>query len=219
MSPLPAVRLPGSAAVPRFGRPDAWVQAGLIALGLAAVVGARWTTTHAGVPPLAVGAGFGLALLALLAVARPATEQIDRRRAARPSIIVAGLVGLAVGLALVAVTMAAPALAGVPRVPGLARPAAPLVPWALVTILVATAEEAVLRGVLFGAVRRASGNVPALVLTTLAFALIHVPLYGWHVVPLDLAVGLALGGLRIATRGVAAPALAHAVADLATWWL
>jgi membrane protease YdiL (CAAX protease family) len=51
------------------------------------------------------------------------------------------------------------------------------------------------------------------------FALMHVPLYGWHVVPLDLAVGLALGGLRVATRGVAAPAVAHAVADLATWWL
>ena len=33
----------------------------------------------------------------------------------------------------------------------------------------------------------------------------HVPLYGWHVVPLDLAVGLVLAGLRIWTRGLAAP--------------
>jgi hypothetical protein len=47
----------------------------------------------------------------------------------------------------------------------------------------------------------------------------HVPLYGWHVMPLDLAVGLVFGGLRLATHGVAAPAAAHAVADLATWWL
>jgi membrane protease YdiL (CAAX protease family) len=59
----------------------------------------------------------------------------------------------------------------------------------------------------------------ALGLTTLAFALMHVPMYGWHVVPLDLAVGFTLGGLRIATRGIAAPAVAHAIADLATWWL
>jgi hypothetical protein len=47
----------------------------------------------------------------------------------------------------------------------------------------------------------------------------HVPLYGWHVVPLDLGVGLWLAGLRLATGGIAAPAIAHAVADLATWWV
>ena len=54
---------------------------------------------------------------------------------------------------------------------------------------------------------------------TVAFALLHVPLNGWHVVPLDLAVGLGLGGLRVATRSVVAPAAAHAIADLATWWV
>jgi len=47
----------------------------------------------------------------------------------------------------------------------------------------------------------------------------HVPLYGWHVVPLDLGVGIFLGGLRLAGGGWAGPAIAHAVADLATWWL
>jgi membrane protease YdiL (CAAX protease family) len=56
-------------------------------------------------------------------------------------------------------------------------------------------------------------------MTSLAFALMHVPIYGWGVVPLDLAVGLALGGLRLATGTVLAPIAAHAVADLATWWL
>ena len=34
-----------------------------------------------------------------------------------------------------------------------------------------------------------------------------------------LGVGLWLAGLRLATGGVAAPAIAHTVADLATWWL
>jgi len=55
--------------------------------------------------------------------------------------------------------------------------------------------------------------------TSVAFALMHVPLYGWHVVPLDLGVGIWLGGLRLLGRGVAAPALAHVLADLVTWWL
>jgi len=103
--------------------------------------------------------------------------------------------------------------------PGVGRPAAPFVPWALITLLVAAAEEGVLRGVLFDRLERVGGLVPAIALTTLAFALMHVPLYGWHVVPLDLAVGLVLAGLRISTRGLAAPIAAHAVADLATWWL
>ena len=59
----------------------------------------------------------------------------------------------------------------------------------------------------------------AVAFTTIAFALLHVPLYGWHVVPLDLGVGLGFAGLRLLTKGIAAPAAAHAVADLATWWL
>src|SRR5439155_23100071 len=94
----------------------------------------------------------------------------------------------------------------------LGRPAAPFVPWAGIVVLVAVAEEAVLRGRLFDAIRRGGGVGMAVVVTTAAFALIHVPLYGWHVVPLDLAVGLALGGLRVATGGFAAPAAAHAIA-------
>lgn len=59
----------------------------------------------------------------------------------------------------------------------------------------------------------------AIAVTSLAFALIHVPLYGWHVVPLDLGVGVWLAGLRLASGSVAAPAIAHALADLATWWM
>jgi hypothetical protein len=59
----------------------------------------------------------------------------------------------------------------------------------------------------------------ALALPKLAFALLQVQLDVGQVVPLELAVGFTLGGLRIATRGIAAPAVAHAIADLATWWL
>ena len=46
-----------------------------------------------------------------------------------------------------------------------------------------------------------------------------MPLYGWAALPLDLAVGLLLGGLRMLAGGWGAPAVAHAAADLAGWWL
>ncbi len=87
------------------------------------------------------------------------------------------------------------------------------------TLLVAVAEEIVLRGALVEAVRPLAGSLGAIAIGGAAFALIHVPLYGWQVVPLDLAVGIVLGGLRLATGSVAAPAVAHVVADLATWWV
>jgi hypothetical protein len=47
----------------------------------------------------------------------------------------------------------------------------------------------------------------------------HVPLYGWGVVPVDLAAGVWLAGLRLAGGGVGAPVVAHLLADLAGWWL
>ncbi len=67
--------------------------------------------------------------------------------------------------------------------------------------------------------RPARGELLALPVTTAAFALLHVPLYGWAALPLDLAVGLLLGGLRMVSGGWGAPAVAHTLADLAGWWL
>jgi membrane protease YdiL (CAAX protease family) len=185
------------------------VPAGLI-LALGAIVGLRWWATRAGLDPLAIGAAFGLAL-----------GSVALARAARPGLPAARsvVIGVAVGLGLALITLAASSVAGLGAGTLLGRPAVPFVAWAAITIVVASAEEALLRGRLFDAIRRAGGLAPAMLVTTIAFALMHVPLYGWHVVPLDLAVGLALGGLRLATTGIAAPAAAHAVADLATWWL
>ncbi|HYK96182.1 MAG TPA: CPBP family intramembrane glutamic endopeptidase [Candidatus Dormibacteraeota bacterium] len=187
-----------------------WLAPAVVVLALGTIVGLRWWATRAGPEPLAVGAAFGLGLGAVATV-----------RALRPGLPAARSIGIgiAVGLGLALITVAASSYAGLGVGTALGRPAAPFVPWAAITIVVATTEEAILRGRLFDAVRRAGGLVPTLIVTTIAFALMHVPLYGWHVVPLDLAVGLALGGLRLATGGIAAPAAAHAVADLATWWL
>ncbi|HJP90017.1 MAG TPA: CPBP family intramembrane glutamic endopeptidase [Candidatus Limnocylindrales bacterium] len=185
----------------------AWAMPALLVAGLAAIVALRWAAARVALDPLAVGGAFGGALVAL-AWTRPSRPRADNV-----------VVGVVAGLALVGLTTLGAALAGSNLPPGLGRPAAPFLPWAAVTILVATGEEALLRGRLFDATRSAGGALAAIVLTTAAFALLHVPLYGWHVVPLDLGVGLGFAGLRLLTKGVAAPAAAHAVADLATWLL
>jgi membrane protease YdiL (CAAX protease family) len=91
--------------------------------------------------------------------------------------------------------------------------------WAVVVAVVAAAEELFLRGALYDAVRAAVDDRAAVVVGAVAFAALHVPLYGWHVVPLDLVVGLVLGELRRSSGTAAAPAVAHVGADLAAWFL
>jgi membrane protease YdiL (CAAX protease family) len=178
----------------------------LILAGLAAVVGLRWGATVLGVAgAVTIGLvfGLGLVLLALVSGWRPTRE--------RPSSIAGGAAGGTVLVALAIVRRSG-------QLPWLAPPAA-FVPWVAVTILVASAEEVVLRGALFDALDRSTATRGAVLITSVAFALMHVPLYGWHVVPLDFGVGLWLAGLRLTTGGIAAPAIAHSIADLATWWL
>jgi membrane protease YdiL (CAAX protease family) len=191
----------GSLTVRGLLRP-AW-----ILLALAVVVGARWAATEAEAPPYLVGTLFGIAFLAL------ARAGGLRFSVPRPSALLIGLVGSVI---LVVLAIGASQLAGEPL---RAVPKTEFAAWTLVTILVATAEELVLRGALFDALRDSLGLWVAVVVTSGAFALMHVPLYGWHVVPLDLGVGVFLAGLRLASGSVAAPAVAHVVADLVTWWL
>ena len=186
--------------------PGRVVRPAMILAGLAAVVGLRWAATVAGVAGgVAIGLvfGFGLLVVALATGWRPL---LGRR-----SSIAIGVAGGTVLVVLALVTRSG-------QLPWLAPPAV-FIPWVAVTILVASAEELVLRGALFDELDGSVGTVGAVVVTSVVFALMHVPLYGWHVVPLDLGVGLWLAGLRLATGGIAAPAIAHAVADLATWWL
>ena len=198
----------------------------LLLIGLAGTVGARWLAVRAGLDPLAVGAGFGIALVGLWVWAARVGVRAAPGSAASPfhilpprrTLIALG-VGVAFGLALAGGAILGGSIGGFPVIPGLGRPAAPFVPWAAITLVVASAEEGILRGVLFDRLRASGGTILAIAVTTVAFALLHVPLYGWHVVPLDLAVGLAFAGLRLSTGSIVAPVAAHAVADLATWWL
>ena len=152
------------------------------------------------------GAVFGAGLIV---VAVRFGGRIGRPRAAS---VVLGVVGGAILVGLPGWLSPLPAI-------GLGLHPEPFAAWVVVTVIVAMGEEAVLRGVLFDAVAATLGRPGAVLLTSVAFALLHVPLYGWHVVPLDLAVGVFLAGLRLASGGIAAPAAAHAIADLATWWL
>ena len=203
-----------------LGEASEWVVSAVLLVALAAIVGARWLAVTRGLDGLLVGVGFGGALSAVwLRSARRHRHGPPGSPSAIRALMIPTAAGIGFGLGLVLVTVAGTLLAGVSLPPGLARPSAPFLPWAVVTVVVATGEEGILRGVLFDRLRAAGGLVTAVAVTTIVFALVHVPLYGWHVVPLDLAVGLGLAGLRLATRSIGAPAVAHAVADLATWWL
>lgn len=90
------------------------------------------------------------------------------------------------------------------------------VPWALAVVVVAGVEELFLRGALFDAIAR---PWVAVGVSAVAFALLHLPMYGWEALPLDLAVGLVLGGLRVEAGTPAAPAVTHVGADLVGWFL
>jgi membrane protease YdiL (CAAX protease family) len=176
-------------------------------LGLALAVAVRWQVfrTHT-LDGVTEGLVFGLVLfsVALLAGLRASAPNVHALAA-----------GLAGGGLLVAVSV----VARWPFPPLVLGHAAPFLPWVAVTTFVATGEELVLRGALWRWVSSVGGDVAALLVASILFALIHVPIYGWHVVLLDFGVGLWFGGLRLWFGGPAAPAAAHVLADLATWWL
>jgi membrane protease YdiL (CAAX protease family) len=189
------------------GRVAAAGRALAVCLALAMAVGIRWRIFQtAALDGLTEGVIFGFLLTG---VALLGGQRLSWPRAG------ALAAGLAAGSVLVVVSVAA----RWPIPPLALGHAAPFVPWIAVTTLVATGEELILRGALWHWVCAAGGDATALLTTSLLFALIHVPVYGWHVVPLDFGVGLIFGGLRLWFGGPAAPAAAHVLADLATWWL
>jgi membrane protease YdiL (CAAX protease family) len=199
---------PVSTAPARIPSPRgaAWRTA-VLAIGLAGAVALRvGLAGPAGVRSAPAGLAFSFALVALALHA-------GRGRAPGPP-----SAALRWGLAGGAVLCLVPLVVHL-RTPGGPLPVADVPVWAGVVTAVAVAEEVLLRGVLWAAAEDAGGATVALVVTTVAFALLHVPLYGWYALPLDLAVGLLLGGLRMIAGGWTAPAVAHTVADLAGWWL
>jgi membrane protease YdiL (CAAX protease family) len=79
--------------------------------------------------------------------------------------------------------------------------------------LAAVAEEAFFRRLAYGALL-AAGPVAAVVGSAVLFAGVHVTVYGFWVLPLDLAAGLIFGWQRQATGSWAVPAVTHAAANV-----
>ena len=86
-----------------------------------------------------------------------------------------------------------------------------------VAVVVGVAEEAFFRRFLYDLAAR-RGAATAVVVPAALFALIHVPLYGAWVLPLDLAAGLLLGWQRWAAGHWSSPAATHALANLLAYW-
>lgn len=83
----------------------------------------------------------------------------------------------------------------------------------LLDTLAALAEEALFRRLMYGWLLR-WGPVAAVGGTAVAFALVHVPTYGWVALPIDLGAGLVLSWQRWACGRWEVPAATHALANL-----
>ena len=178
---------------------------GLLLVAFAVAVGLRVAIGRPDVAPdVPAALAFAAALLVVSAAA--GTRVPVSRRAL--------LIGFA-GLALICAPVGLEHLLTAQPVHGTSG----FVGWAAAVTVVATAEEVFLRGALYDATEAVWGSSAAIVLGAACFALLHVPLYGWHVLPLDLAVGVVLGGLRQGAGTPAAPAVAHVGADLVGWFL
>jgi membrane protease YdiL (CAAX protease family) len=189
---------------------DLRIAAGLVGLGtacalrvaLAGVAGARSVTA---------GLIFGAVVAAVAAAISVRTVPAHSGRFAVLRLLTYGVLG--------AIALCVPAALRHADSATVPLPLNGYLPWALGVVVVAIAEESLLRGSLFTALQQRGGTASAIVVTSVAFAVLHVPLYGTSVFPLDLAVGVWLGALRASTGSVAVPAVAHTLADLAGWWL
>jgi membrane protease YdiL (CAAX protease family) len=138
------------------------------------------------------------ATMAAILVGSLLVPAVPGRASLRPAVV------LVIGLAAIAVALAAGG-----------RPvASPVAAWSLpLALLAAVAEEALFRRAAYAALRR-HGAVVAVGVTAVAFALIHVPLYGWAVLPVDLGAGLLLSWQRWASGTWTVPAATHAAANV-----
>lgn len=173
-----------------------------IGLGLAALA-TRQPSTWAIVVTMGVGV---VGLIAPLPVAAAPA------RRGRPP-------GVGTWLGAVALGVGALLLAGrLPSVLGIGPPAGVLVPHApaaavTASVVAAVAEEIFFRRLVFGWLA-ARGPAVAICGSALAFAAVHVPVYGVAVLPIDAAAGALLGWQRWITGGWSASGLTHVVANL-----
>jgi membrane protease YdiL (CAAX protease family) len=97
------------------------------------------------------------------------------------------------------------------------RPTGPLdalVSIAAIAVVPAACEEALLRGILLPPLARVLGPLAGILTSSLLFAAIHLDAYRF---PFTLAVGIALGFLRLRSASLLAPILAHALLNTITF--
>ena len=158
-------------------------------------------------------AAFGACLLTISWVERgdplprpsPARGEAD----SRGFFIWSVLAGLATGAVLLVPVMLSPLSS---------RPLAAFWEWAAIAAVIATLEETAIRGALYRRWSEEAGPLVAILAGALVFAVLHLPRYGLGAMPLDAAVGLALGGLRALTGRVLPCAVAHTIADWGAWF-
>lgn len=90
--------------------------------------------------------------------------------------------------------------------------------WGGAIAVIATLEEAVIRGPLQRHWTEQAGPVAGVMASALIFSLIHLPAYGLAALPVDFAVGLSLAGLRMITGRILPCAVAHIIADWGAWF-
>ena len=172
-------------------------------LGVAAIVaiGGLGLASRAWLPPVpgAARPGVGLVLFASILGASLLVPAVNGR--ARVGPLVAGAIGLL-------------AIAGASIVGGAPVPLTAAA-WTLpLSIVAAVAEEALFRRAAYRSLER-WGPVAAIGGSAVLFALVHAPVYGWAVVPVDLGAGLVFGWQRWATGSWTTSAGTHAIANVA----
>jgi membrane protease YdiL (CAAX protease family) len=93
------------------------------------------------------------------------------------------------------------------------EPARVSAPGLAATLVAAVAEEAFFRHGMYAVLER-YGAGAAVAATSLAFALVHAPAYGWRAAAFDVAAGGVFGWQRWATGRWSVSAATHAVANL-----
>jgi membrane protease YdiL (CAAX protease family) len=171
--------------------------AGLIGLFCALLLlSAGWPLTAAAAPQVSAGATGPPTGEAAPPVSAPAAQG-RVAPATRGIILAAGMAAFGLGRLL----------------GGGRSPVHPTVGYAAAITIAAIAEELFFRRFVY-AVLRPGGVALAVGGSAVLFALAHVTVYGWWVLPLDLAAGLVLGWQRWASGSWAVPAVTHVAANL-----
>jgi membrane protease YdiL (CAAX protease family) len=135
-------------------------------------------------------------------------------RPLRPASAASWLTAVAVGLIAMLIAARLPGMLGMAphgagRIVVRAAPAA-----VAASVVAAVAEEAFFRRLVYGWLASSWGTAAAICGSAVAFAAIHVPVYGFAVLPIDTAAGLLLGWQRWMTGGWSASGLTHVAANL-----